>query len=278
MNKHLVNPKDLKADRIPEGWPVEERSLDQYETKDEMASEDRVRPKTIPDKEASWSPSDDDAPTLLEETTVVGHVPLRIKPKDFNKGLEVPEKGITEEIPSHGFQPIRNTFRARNLNKSRATTAGDIRRRDRENEQTDGGASQEPEPALAVDTKTTADATVKTEKAVNEVNKTLKDTRKDKQAERKENRESDKEEGEIKTDRQGNEKFDRHGNPKRKRKSDGGALYGASHANGGMDINAEGGEYIIRATSAASLGTARLDYMNRTGTLPEFKKGRQLRR
>ena len=50
----------------------------------------------IPDKDASWSPSDlegDDAPTMMPERVVEGVPKARIRPKDFNKGLKAPAKG-----------------------------------------------------------------------------------------------------------------------------------------------------------------------------------------
>lgn len=48
----------------------------------------------------------------------------------------------------------------------------------------------------------------------------------------------------------------------------GGALSGASHRQGGIPIEAEGGEYIIRKDSVNSETEKVLDYINKNGRLP----------
>ncbi len=53
----------------------------------------------------------------------------------------------------------------------------------------------------------------------------------------------------------------------------GGYLTGPSHSQGGIKLEAEGGEYIIKKQSVAKLGKQRLDYINSTGTLPKFQAG-----
>jgi hypothetical protein len=53
----------------------------------------------------------------------------------------------------------------------------------------------------------------------------------------------------------------------------GGLLTGPSHSQGGIKLEAEGGEYIVNKRSAAMLGKQRLDYINSTGKLPKFKAG-----
>ena len=53
----------------------------------------------------------------------------------------------------------------------------------------------------------------------------------------------------------------------------GGWLTGPSHSQGGIKLEAEGGEYIVNKRSAAMLGKQRLDYINSTGKLPKFKAG-----
>ena len=53
----------------------------------------------------------------------------------------------------------------------------------------------------------------------------------------------------------------------------GGLLHGPSHMFGGMPIEAEGGEYIMKRTSVDSIGVPYLNYLNDEGDLPFFKFG-----
>lgn len=55
--------------------------------------------------------------------------------------------------------------------------------------------------------------------------------------------------------------------------ANGGLLTGRSHAQGGMHIEAEGGEYIIRKSAVAKLGVPYLDYLNEEGALPFMRFG-----
>lgn len=48
----------------------------------------------------------------------------------------------------------------------------------------------------------------------------------------------------------------------------GGMLYGPSHSNGGIPIEAEGGEYIIKKESVNPQTEAALEYINKFGKLP----------
>ena len=51
-----------------------------------------------------------------------------------------------------------------------------------------------------------------------------------------------------------------------------GKLSGPSHKNGGVLLEAEGGEYIIKKSSVKKLGRKMLDKINRTGELPKSSK------
>ena len=68
--------------------------------------------------------------------------------------------------------------------------------------------------------------------------------------------------------------------PKKKRKkyNIGGNINGPSHDNGGVIIEAEGGEYIIKKDSVNSKTEAVLEYINKFGKLPTFdarKRGKK---
>ena len=52
-----------------------------------------------------------------------------------------------------------------------------------------------------------------------------------------------------------------------------GELKGPSHKDGGIILEAEGGEYIVKKSSVDKLGKGTLDHINKTGTLPKAKKG-----
>ena len=60
--------------------------------------------------------------------------------------------------------------------------------------------------------------------------------------------------------------------PKKKRKKYdiGGNINGPSHDNGGVVIEAEGGEYIINKDSVNPQTEAVLEYINKYGKLPSF--------
>jgi len=53
----------------------------------------------------------------------------------------------------------------------------------------------------------------------------------------------------------------------------GGYLAGPSHAQGGIPIEAEGGEYVIRKSAVDSLGIPYLNYLNEEGGLPFMRFG-----
>ena len=59
---------------------------------------------------------------------------------------------------------------------------------------------------------------------------------------------------------------------KRKKYNIGGNINGPSHDNGGVVIEAEGGEYIINKKAVNSKTEAVLEYINKTGRLP-YKYG-----
>ena len=68
--------------------------------------------------------------------------------------------------------------------------------------------------------------------------------------------------------------------PKKKRKKyvGGGNIKGPSHDNGGVIIEAEGGEYIINKDSVNPQTEAVLEYINKYGKLPTFdarKRGKK---
>ena len=54
----------------------------------------------------------------------------------------------------------------------------------------------------------------------------------------------------------------------RKKYISGGALYGPSHENGGIPIEAEGGEFIIKNGSVNDSTLDMLEYINEHGDLP----------
>lgn len=66
----------------------------------------------------------------------------------------------------------------------------------------------------------------------------------------------------------------------KKKMQEGGMLEGPSHAKGGIPakvgkqpIEMEGGEYVIKKSSANKLGEDVLDYLNKTGKVPQFMAG-----
>tara|TARA_R100001594_G_scaffold56838_3_gene90769 strand:- start:37 stop:267 length:231 start_codon:yes stop_codon:yes gene_type:complete len=56
--------------------------------------------------------------------------------------------------------------------------------------------------------------------------------------------------------------------PKKKKYVKGGKLNGKSHSEGGIPIEVEGGEYIIKKDSVNSDTESALDFINENGTLP----------
>ena len=56
--------------------------------------------------------------------------------------------------------------------------------------------------------------------------------------------------------------------PKKKKYVKGGELKGKSHAKGGIPIEVEGGEYIIKKDSVNEDTEAALDFINENGRLP----------
>ena len=59
---------------------------------------------------------------------------------------------------------------------------------------------------------------------------------------------------------------------KRSKKMKAGKLSGPSHKKGGILLEAEGGEYIIKKSSVKKLGKKTLDKINKEGKLPKEKK------
>ena len=57
-----------------------------------------------------------------------------------------------------------------------------------------------------------------------------------------------------------------------------GKLTGPSHDQGGIILEAEGGEYIVKKESVDKLGKGTLDHINKTGTLPMAKKGGSIKK
>ena len=58
---------------------------------------------------------------------------------------------------------------------------------------------------------------------------------------------------------------------KRSKKIKPGKLSGPSHKNGGILLEAEGGEYIISKKATKKIGKKNLDKINKTGKLPSIK-------
>jgi hypothetical protein len=57
---------------------------------------------------------------------------------------------------------------------------------------------------------------------------------------------------------------------KRKKYNKGGKMNGPSHSKGGININVEGGEYVIKKESAKKIGYDKLDKINEYGRIPTF--------
>ena len=62
--------------------------------------------------------------------------------------------------------------------------------------------------------------------------------------------------------------------PKKKKKyQQGGMMNGPSHVGGGIPIEVEGGEYVIKKGSVNPQTEKTLEYINKTGTLPQYDAG-----
>ena len=66
--------------------------------------------------------------------------------------------------------------------------------------------------------------------------------------------------------------------PKKKKYVKGGKLNGKPHSKGGIDINVEGGEYIIKKDSVNSKTEPYLEYINSHGKLPRTINARKRRK
>ena len=66
--------------------------------------------------------------------------------------------------------------------------------------------------------------------------------------------------------------------PKKKKYVKGGKLNGKPHSKGGIDINVEGGEYIIKKDSVNSKTEPYLEYINSHGKLPRTTNARKRRK
>ena len=78
-------------------------------------------------------------------------------------------------------------------------------------------------------------------------------------------------------------KKQRNGKPKMAKKwgkeyQKGGKLKGASHDKGGIDINVEGGEYVIKKDSVNASTEPYLEYINQHGKLPTSNDARKRRK
>ena len=65
---------------------------------------------------------------------------------------------------------------------------------------------------------------------------------------------------------------------KKKEYQQGGPMRGPSHARGGIDINVEGGEYMIKKKSVNPQTEKTLEYINKTGNLPQYDAGGRVQR
>jgi len=66
--------------------------------------------------------------------------------------------------------------------------------------------------------------------------------------------------------------------PKKKKYVKGGKLKGKSHTKGGIPIEVEGGEYIIKKSSVNSKTEPYLEYINSHGKLPRTINARKRRK
>jgi len=65
---------------------------------------------------------------------------------------------------------------------------------------------------------------------------------------------------------------------KKQNYKNGGKMNGPSHNKGGIDINVEGGEYVIKKSSVNKDTEAYLEYINTHGKLPESIDARKRRK
>ena len=66
--------------------------------------------------------------------------------------------------------------------------------------------------------------------------------------------------------------------PFKSKKQKGGKMNGKPHSKGGIDINVEGGEYVIKKDSVNQGTEAYLDYINTHGKLPSGIDARKRRK
>ena len=66
--------------------------------------------------------------------------------------------------------------------------------------------------------------------------------------------------------------------PKKKKYENGGKKKGPSHANGGIPIEVEGGEFVIRKSSVNKGTEPYLEYINKFGKLPPSINARKRRK
>ena len=65
---------------------------------------------------------------------------------------------------------------------------------------------------------------------------------------------------------------------KKKKYKKGGMMNGTPHSKGGIDINVEGGEYVIKKNSVNASTEPYLDYINQHGKLPISNDARKRRK
>ena len=66
--------------------------------------------------------------------------------------------------------------------------------------------------------------------------------------------------------------------PKKKKYVKGGKLNGKPHSKGGIDINVEGGEFVVKKDSVNSKTEPYLEYINSHGKLPRTINARKRRK
>ena len=65
---------------------------------------------------------------------------------------------------------------------------------------------------------------------------------------------------------------------KKKKYNKGGKMKGKPHSKGGIDINVEGGEYVIKKNSVNASTEPYLEYINQHGKLPTSNDARKRRK
>ena len=66
--------------------------------------------------------------------------------------------------------------------------------------------------------------------------------------------------------------------PKIKKYTKGGKMNGKPHSKGGIDINVEGGEYVVKKDSVNASTEPYLEYINQHGKLPTSNDARKRRK